>query len=118
MPTRAIPDRGLIRRRVRPVLGTWEPDPDGLFWSQWVAIDRLPRHLRRAFATIAVRERYTVRATEVAVSDTLRALGQPDGTPGASTCRGCGRPFRRRADALYCSGACRQRAYRQRLGVS
>lgn len=31
---------------------------------------------------------------------------------GPRTCNGCGRSFRGRTDARYCSGACRQRAYR------
>ena len=34
--------------------------------------------------------------------------------PAERRCGGCGRGFRARADAVYCSGVCRQRAYRQR----
>ena len=32
----------------------------------------------------------------------------------AHICAGCGRPFEARADAKFCSSACRQKAYRQR----
>ena len=31
-----------------------------------------------------------------------------------SFCAQCGEPCRKRADALYCSDACRQKAYRER----
>jgi hypothetical protein len=38
--------------------------------------------------------------------------------PAQHRCQGCGRKFTGRADAAYCTPACRQRAYRQRLGGS
>ena len=40
-----------------------------------------------------------------------RRLAEP---PRIQICRGCGKAFSpKRSDALYCSNACRQRAYRQ-----
>lgn len=39
-------------------------------------------------------------------------------TDSRNACNACGRRRRRRSDARYCSNACRQRAYRKRVGAS
>jgi hypothetical protein len=45
----------------------------------------------------------------------IQALAAAAGEDVTATCATCGGPFvPRRADARYCSAACRQRAYRQR----
>ncbi|MDE6998447.1 MAG: hypothetical protein K2P04_11315, partial [Oscillospiraceae bacterium] len=44
-----------------------------------------------------------------------RRLAQP---PRTQICKVCGNTFKRkRSDALYCSNACRQRAYRQSVTI-
>ncbi len=46
----------------------------------------------------------------------LLAIAEP--AAGARFCEQCGSSIYGRADAVYCSRACRQRAYRLRLGGS
>lgn len=47
----------------------------------------------------------------------INATPEPDAdeTEATHTCEGCGRAMAGRADRRYCSSACRQRAYRQRV---
>ena len=110
----------------------WRPKPDVILVTNNDTSNAWAQHLgTQASAVCLIRGRLRwvstlqgqivwyfgrhVPAFEVFFSDFgVTAIGQP-----AVTCQGCGRPFGgARSDARYCSGACRQQAYRQRGGES